>query len=213
MTVIKSQIGIPDIRRSLSGSRAPLDPTQAVMPRESEKWPAKFLELASGDLKAAGVLVPIINRSAGLTVLLTQRSSELRLHAGQVSFPGGRMEGSDKDIVATALRETHEEVGIHPDNVEVAGFLDPAPTVTGYAVTPVIGLIAEPVSIVIDPGEVEAAFEVPLGFLLDQDNQQDSVRVFEGVEIEIVEFNYADRRIWGATASMLIQLRNSLLKQ
>ena len=211
MTVIKTQIGIEEIRRSLSGSRAPRDPTQAVMPHESEKWPAKFLEMASGNLKAAGVLIPIIDRPGGLTVLLTQRSTELRLHAGQVSFPGGRMESTDKDIVATALRETHEEVGIDPEIVEVAGYLDPAPTVTGYAVTPVIGLVSPSVSIVIDPGEVEAAFEVPLEFLLDKGNQQDSVRVYEGIELKIVEFNYADRRIWGATASMLIQLRKRLL--
>jgi 8-oxo-dGTP pyrophosphatase MutT (NUDIX family) len=183
------------------------------MPLESEKWPAKFLERASGDLKAAGVLIPIIDRPGGLTVLLTQRSSELRLHAGQVSFPGGRMESTDKDIVATALRETHEEVGIDPEIVEVAGYLDPAPTVTGYAVTPVIGLVSQSVSIVIDPGEVEAAFEVPLDFLLDKGNQQDAVRVYEGIELKIVEFNYAERRIWGATASMLIQLRKTLLKQ
>lgn len=213
MTVIKTQIGIEEIRRSLSGSRAPQDPTRAVMPLESEKWPAKFLEMASGDLKAAGVLIPIIDRPGGLTVLLTQRSSELRLHAGQVSFPGGRMEDSDKDIVATALREAHEEVGIDPQIVEIAGYLDPAPTVTGYAVTPVIGLVTESVSIVIDPGEVEAAFEVPLEFLLDKTNQRDAVRVYEGVELKIVEFNYAERRIWGATASMLIQLRKKLINQ
>ena len=183
------------------------------MPRESKNWPAKFLRAASGSLKAAEVLIPIIERPDGLTVLLTQRSSELRLHAGQVSFPGGRMEGSDADIVMTALREAHEEVGIHPDTVEVAGYLDPAPTVTGYAVTPVVGLLGQSVSIRIDPGEVEAAFEVPLDFLLDKGNQQDSVRLFEGVELKIVEFNYNDRRIWGATALMIMQLRKLLLNQ
>ncbi len=213
MTAIKTQIGLDEIRRRLSETSAPADPHQAVMPPESRHWPAKFLQLASGDLKAAGVLIPIIDRPEGLTVLLTQRSSELRLHAGQVSFPGGRMEGADENILATALREAHEEVGIHPDKVEVAGYLDPAPTVTGYAVTPVIGLVAQSVSIVIDPGEVEAAFEVPLQFLLDKGNQRDSMRIFEGVELKIVEFNYAGRRIWGATASMLIQLRKKLLDQ
>lgn len=213
MSPIKTHIGLDEIRRRFAETSAPEDPRQAVMPPESRHWPAKFLQLASGDLKAAGVLIPIIDRPEGLTVLLTQRSSELRLHAGQVSFPGGRMEGADENILATALREAHEEVGIHPDTVEVAGYLDPAPTVTGYAVTPVIGLVAQSVSIVIDPGEVEAAFEVPLAFLLDKGNQRDSVRVFEGVELQIVEFNYAERRIWGATASMLIQLRKKLLDQ
>lgn len=183
------------------------------MPRESDRWPAKFLAQASKGLKAAGVLVPIIDRQAGLTVLLTQRSSELRLHAGQVSFPGGRMEEADSDIVATALREAHEEVGIHPGLVEIAGYLDPSPTVTGYAVTPVIGLVGSSVSIDIDPGEVEAAFEVPLDFLLDERNQGHSIREFDGVMLNIVEFNYDGRRIWGATASMLLQLRDILKKQ
>jgi 8-oxo-dGTP pyrophosphatase MutT (NUDIX family) len=213
MTVIKTQIAIEDIRQSLSASRVPEDPTQAVMPPEAKDWPTRFLDMASGSLKAAGVLIPIIDRPGGLTVLLTQRSSALRVHAGQVSFPGGRMESSDQDIVATAFRETHEEVGIHPSIVEVAGYLDPAPTVTGYAVTPVVGLLGKEVSVVIDPGEVEAAFEVPLNFLLDPGNQQDSVRVYDGIELQIVEFNYADRRIWGATASMLLQLRKKLIKQ
>ena len=103
MTVIKTQIAIEDIRESLSASRVPEDPTQAVMPPEAKDWPARFLDMASGNLKAAGVLIPIIDRPGGLTVLLTQRSSALRVHAGQVSFPGGRMESSDQDIVATAL--------------------------------------------------------------------------------------------------------------
>jgi 8-oxo-dGTP pyrophosphatase MutT (NUDIX family) len=213
MTVIKSQFSIAEIRRSLSGTRVPQDPTRPVMPRESDRWPAKFLAQASKGLKAAGVLVPIIDRQAGLTVLLTQRSSELRLHAGQVSFPGGRMEEADSDIVATALREAHEEVGIHPGLVEIAGYLDPSPTVTGYAVTPVIGLVGSSVSIDIDPGEVEAAFEVPLDFLLDESNQGHSIREFDGVMLNIVEFNYDGRRIWGATASMLLQLREILKKQ
>ena len=183
------------------------------MPGDSDSWPAKFLEQASTGLRAAGVLVPIIDRQSGLTVLLTQRSSELRVHAGQVSFPGGRMEESDSDIVATALRETHEEVGIYPDSVEIVGYLDPSPTVTGYAVTPVVGLIGSSVSIDVDPREVEAAFEVPLAFLLDEDNQGHSQREFDGVMLNIVEFNYSGRRIWGATASMLLQLRQILIKQ
>jgi len=183
------------------------------MPGDSDRWPAKFLEQASTGLRAAGVLVPIIDRQSGLTVLLTQRSSELRVHAGQVSFPGGRMEASDSDIVATALREAHEEVGIYPDSVEIVGYLDPSPTVTGYAVTPVVGVIGSSVSIDVDPGEVEAAFEVPLAFLLDEGNQGHSQREFDGVMLNIVEFNYAGRRIWGATASMLLQLRQILIKQ
>jgi len=213
MTAIKTHFSIAEIRQSLSRTRMPQDPTRPVMPGDSDRWPAKFLEQASAGLRAAGVLVPIIGRQSGLTVLLTQRSSELRVHAGQVSFPGGRMEESDSDIVATALREAHEEVGIYPDSVEIVGYLDPSPTVTGYAVTPVVGLIGSSVSIDVDPGEVEAAFEVPLAFLLDEGNQGHSQREFDGVMLNIVEFNYSGRRIWGATASMLLQLRQILIKQ
>ena len=213
MAAIKTQFSTAEIRRSFSGTRLPLDPTRPVMPRESERWPEKFLERASHGLTAAGVLVPLIDRQAGLTVLLTQRSSRLRIHAGQVSFPGGRMEESDRDIEATALREAHEEVGIHPGSVEIAGYLDPSPTVTGYAVTPVIGLVEASVSIVIDPVEVDTAFEVPLDFLMDESNQGHSTREFEGVTLNIVEFNYAGHRIWGATATMLLQLRKRLIEQ
>ena len=213
MAAIKTQFSTAEIRRCFSGTRLPLDPTRPVMPRESERWPEKFLERASEGLTAAGVLVPLIDRQTGLTVLFTQRSSSLRIHAGQVSFPGGRMEESDSDILATALREAHEEVGIHPEMVEIAGYLDPSPTVTGYAVTPVIGLVEPSVSIVIDQGEVESAFEVPLDFLLDETNQGHSTREFEGVTLNIVEFNYADYRIWGATATMLLQLRKRLIEQ
>jgi 8-oxo-dGTP pyrophosphatase MutT (NUDIX family) len=213
MRVINRQLGFAEIRRHLSGTCIPQDPTRPVMPFDANRWPQKSREQASAGLKAAGVLVPIIDRPAGLTVLLTERSSELRLHAGQVSFPGGRMEESDFDIVATALRETHEEVGIQPAAVEIAGYLDPSPTVSGYAVTPVVGLIGPGVSIDIDPVEVQAAFEVPLDFLLDEGNQGHSTRRFEGVTLSIVEFNFAGRRIWGATASMLVQLRKKLIKQ
>jgi len=190
----------------------PDDPTRPVMPSDTGRWPASFLERVAKGLKPAGVLIPLIDRQEGVSVLLTQRSSALRVHAGQVSFPGGGMESADNDIRVTALREAHEEVGIAPAWVEVAGFLDPSPTVSGYAVTPVVGLIKPQVVVTVDPAEVEAAFEVPLAFLLDEGNEQYSTREFEGAMLSIVEFNYADRRIWGATAMMLQQLRKILIK-
>ena len=121
------------------------------------------------------------------------------------------MEDQDDDIRDTALRETYEEVGIHPDIVEVAGYLDPTPTVTGYAVTPVIGLIESLAELIIDETEVDHAFEVPLNFLLDSRNQEHSERDFRGARVPIVEFNFERWRIWGATASMLIAFRGKLL--
>ena len=120
----------------------PEDPTSVVMPAGSENWPRSMRDQLSGTLKPAGVLVPLIERRTdGVTVLLTERSAELKHHAGQVSFPGGRMETGDADIAATALRETHEEVGIARECVAVIGYLDTMPTITGYAVTPVVGLV------------------------------------------------------------------------
>ena len=121
------------------------------------------------------------------------------------------MDAADRDIRATALRETQEEVGIDPANVEIIGYLDPNPTVTGYAVTPVVALVDLQQELIIDPLEVKSVFEVPLPFLLDEGNQKSAEREFEGIMVPIAEFNFGQYRIWGATASMLIQLRKFLI--
>jgi len=149
------------LRERLAATKVPKDPTNVIMPPGSEHWPAFMREQLMQTLKPAGVLIPVIERPDGLSVLLTQRSAELKHHAGQVSFPGGRMEEADRDIVQTALREAHEEVGIPPDSIAVIGYLQPMLTVTGYAVTAVIGLIAAAVPLDLDRTEVEYAFEVP----------------------------------------------------
>lgn len=211
MTSIADLFGAGHIRSRLAGTRMPDNPAIPELPADASRWPAEFVRRAASGLTPAGVLIPLIERRDGLSVLLTQRSAALKLHAGQVSFPGGRMESCDRDIAETALREAHEEVGIDPRLVSVAGYLPPSPTVTGYSVTPVVGLVAEKVAIQIDPTEVDVAFEVPLEFLMEQGNQQYSEREFEGVMLKIVEFRYQDRRIWGATASMLVQLRKFII--
>ena len=208
-----NNISAAQLRESFAGTRMPQDPTAVVMPPGSESWPAGMREQLTRTLKPAGVLIPIIERDVGLTVLLTQRSAELKHHAAQVSFPGGRMEDSDTDILAAALRETHEEVGIAPQEISVIGFLDPMPTVTGYAVTPVVGLLSEPADLIVDTSEVEYAFEVPLLFLLDKSNQRAAEREFHGKKMPIIEFVYEDKRIWGATAFMLVNLRKVLINQ
>lgn len=199
------------LQERLSETRAPEDPLDVVMPPGSERWPDFVRERIVRTLRPAGVLIPVIERVAGLSVLLTQRSAELKHHAGQVSFPGGRMEEHDADVVQTALRETHEEVGIPPQAIDVVGYLPPMPTVTGYAVTPVVGLISADVPLRIDRTEVEYAFEVPLAFLLDPRNERALERVYEGRRIPTVEFHYAGERIWGATAHILVELRRILL--
>ncbi len=198
-----------EIRQRFAGTAMPEDPLDVVIP--PPRWPVALQRKLTSDLMAAAVLIPIITREASLSVLLTERSSDLKHHAGQISFPGGRMDAADRDIRATALRETQEEVGIDPANVEIIGYLDPNPTVTGYAVTPVVALVDLQQELIIDPLEVKSVFEVPLSFLLDEDNQQSAEREFEGVMVPIAEFNFGQYRIWGATASMLIQFRKFLL--
>lgn len=200
------------LRERLADTCMPADPTDVVLPKASDDWPADMREALTRSLKPAGVLIPVIERPEP-TVLLTQRSAELKHHASQISFPGGRMEPHDADITAAALRETHEEVGIAPELVSVLGFLAPMPTVTGYAVTATVGTVADGVEFSIDHSEVEFAFEVPLGFVMDPRNAESSEREFLGRMVPIVEFNYDGHRIWGATANLLLQLIEKVKEQ
>ena len=193
------------LRERLAGTRKPLDPLDVVVPRGTYSWPVGMLEKIASTLKPAGVLIPVRQHETGLSVLLTQRSADLKHHAGQVSFPGGRMEESDADIEATALRETCEEVGISEDEVAIIGYLETMPTVTGYAVTPVVGLVDGGVDLTIDRTEVEFAFEVPLPFLLDPANHRLVDREWQGLSFSMVEFHFDGKRIWGATAQMLMR--------
>ncbi|MDX1406088.1 MAG: CoA pyrophosphatase [Woeseiaceae bacterium] len=196
-----------DIKERLAGTIMPDDPLDVVPPA---RWPRRAQRQISNKLIPAAVLIPLIPRQGALSVLLTERSPDLTHHAGQISFPGGRMDPGDSDIVETALRETREEVGIEPADIEIVGYLDPNPTVTGYAVTPVVGLVEMRRELVIDPIEVKSAFEVPLPFLLDEANQRSSEREFAGVKVPITEFVYGEYRIWGATAAMLVEFRRIL---
>lgn len=199
------------IRRRLAGTELPSSPADILMPPGSSRWPEPMREQLSGKLKPAGVLIPIIERHEGLTVLLTQRSAELKHHAGQVSFPGGRMEEHDEDVEAAALRETHEEVGIASHHVSVMGYLRTMPTITGYAVTPVVGLVSANAELRIDKTEVEYAFEVPLSFLLDTSNDVRTMWDAENRKVPMVEFHWEKERIWGATAFMILALRQTLI--
>lgn len=205
-------ISAAEIRRRLSVTRMPKDPLAVDMTDISARMPRSVVRELTSNLRPAGVLIPIIERREVLHVLLTERSADLTHHAGQVSFPGGGMEAHDEDIAATALREAHEEVGIRPHEVDIAGFLNPTPTVTGFAVTPVVGFVRETFELRVDPGEVVRAFEVPLDFLMDFRNEEHSERDFQGARVPVVTFHYEEQRIWGATARMLITLRRLLTK-
>lgn len=197
----------------LAATRPPEDPRAVELPAATRSWPADLAASLATELTPAAVLIPVFEREVGLTVLLTERSAALRHHAGQIAFPGGRMEAHDADVAMTALRETHEEVGIDPGQVAVAGYLRPMPTITGFAVTPVIGVVEPTAPITIDRTEVQEAFEVPLDFLLDAGNERKGQREYQGRRIPVLEFRYERFRIWGATAHMLLELRELVLKQ
>ena len=158
----------------------------------------------------AAVLVGLVPREEGTQVLLTRRTDALRQHGGQVSFPGGRIEPDDADAVAAALRETHEEIGVAARQIRPLGFLDPLATITGYRVQPVVALLASDYVALPDPNEVADVFEVPLAFLLDPANLATHTLDFRGRPREVFEYRYPAQRIWGATASMLYNLRQRL---
>ncbi len=163
-----------------------------------------------GELTLAAVLVPLVNRADGLSVLLTERSADLPDHAGQISFPGGRLESGDVDASAAALRETEEEIGLGRDRVTVLGRLSDYETVTGYRVTPVVGWIEPPFELKRDPVEVADVFEVPLSFLLDPINQQRHFRMMGEIRRDYFAIPFRERYIWGATAAMLMILDRTL---
>lgn len=164
----------------------------------------------AGTLTPAAVLVPLVVRETGLTVLLTQRTAHLRDHAGQISFPGGRCEEHDESPVETALREAREEVGLDSDQVEILGELPEYRTGTGFSVTPVVGLVHPPLNLKIDDFEVAEAFEAPLDFLLDPGNHQRHSVEYQGSQRQYFAMPWEGYYIWGATAGMLVSLQRFL---
>jgi 8-oxo-dGTP pyrophosphatase MutT (NUDIX family) len=162
-------------------------------------------------LTPAAVLVPLVERLEGYTVLLTQRTAHLEHHPGQISFPGGRAEEGDASPVETALREAEEEIGLLRRHVvEIAGFLDLYQTVTGFLVTPVVGLVTPPFELRLDEFEVAEAFEVPLEFILDPRHHEHRSMVYKGQQRRYYVIPYEERLIWGATAAMLVALARRL---
>ena len=162
--------------------------------------------------RPAAVLVPIVERPDGHTVLLTRRSEHLHDHPGQVSFPGGRLDDTDRGPIDAALRETAEEIGLGREYVELAGLLDGYETVTGYGVTPVVGFIQPGFALTLDAFEVAEAFEVPLAFFLDEASRRIHSRMRDGRRRYYYAFEYADRYIWGATAGMLVNLQRRIAR-
>lgn len=161
----------------------------------------------------AAVLVPLVERAGGLTVLLTERATTLKDHAGQISFPGGRIEPEDADAWHAALREAQEEIGLAPGLVEFAGYLPDHIVISGFRVTPVVGFVSPDYQLQIAPAEVHDVFEVPLEFILDSANHKPRQRKIGELTIDIHDIPYGSRNIWGATAGMLMTLRRLLQAQ
>ncbi len=159
----------------------------------------------------AAVLVPLVERANGMTVLLTQRAATLKDHAGQISFPGGRIESEDADPWRAALREAREEIGLTESFVEFAGYLPDHWVGTGFRVTPVVGFVNPDYDLRIAAEEVHDVFEVPLEFIFDQANHHTRTRELAGMTVQVYDIRYDDRNIWGATAGMLLTLRRMVL--
>ena len=180
--------------------------TSRLSPLESYR----AVEPASADHAPAAVLVPLIERPEGLSLLLTLRTLHLRSHAGQVALPGGRADPGETPW-QTALREAEEEVGLDPALVEVAGLSEPFWTRTGYVITPVVGFVSPHLSLTLNHDEVAEAFEVPFAFLMDAANHQNTLREFpDGVTRQVWSMPYQDRLIWGVTAMLLRALHARL---
>ncbi len=156
------------------------------------------------------MLVPIVARDTGPTVLLTVRTQHLRAHAGQVSFPGGRTDEGDDSPIATALREAQEEVGLKSSDVELLGLLDNYQTGTNYLVTPVVAWVAPHIELTLNKNEVAHAFEIPLDFVLNPIHHGIESRSYQGRTRRYYVFRYQEFFVWGATAGMLMNLYRRL---
>jgi len=163
------------------------------------------------ELREAAVLVPLVERDQGLTMMLTQRTDHLDHHPGQISFPGGHIEPEDGSPEEAALREAEEEVGLDRAHVRIVGRLDQYITRTGFSVTPVVGFVDPAYTVAPDDFEVAEVFEVPLSFLLDASNHRRDSRVHMGTKREFYAMPYGDYYIWGATAGMIRNLYDVLI--
>jgi 8-oxo-dGTP pyrophosphatase MutT (NUDIX family) len=208
---VKSETTIEVIRRKLAAERPARDPRERLRANVDGPLSPALLEVLDSPGRPASVLLALLDRPSGLNVLLTERAAHLKDHAGQISLPGGRLAPGETPAAA-ALREAYEEVGLQPASVSVLGFLDPLLTGTGFAVTPVVGMVADAgFAPIPNPHEVAHAFELPLELLLHPSGL--TIDYFErhDVRLRTYELRYQRFRIWGATAAILQNFREVIL--
>jgi len=197
------------IRRVVAAPRRPVDPLERIVANvEGGHLSPALRAMLDRPARAASVLLTLLERPGGLTVLFTERAAHLKDHAGQISFPGGRI-AERETAVDAALREAHEEIGLDPPEVEVLGTLDDLLTGTGFLITPVVGYVASGEFVAApDPTEVASVFEVPLDFICEPANIVATYRERLGTRFRTYELRHGGYRIWGATAAILVSFRD-----
>jgi len=199
-----------EVRYRLGRARARGHPAPVIGPGSLAGDEGALGTPRSGEPTPAAVLVGLVDRAGGLALLLTQRTDHLRDHAGQICFPGGRIETADADVTAAALREAEEEIGLDPGRVGVLGVLPPYQTITGFRIHPVVGWVSLPFELRPDPYEVADVFEVPLHFVLDPENHRRQSYRRGSLTRGYYVLPYQGRFIWGATAGILVNLARVL---
>lgn len=185
------------------------DPDSLPLRGDHDADPVLKAIAAVRPIKPAAVLIPVIDRDEPM-VLLTQRTAHLPQHAGQVAFPGGKIDATDASPLAAALREANEEVGLSASAVEPIGYLDVYMTTLGYRIVPVVARVRPPFTLTLNPGEVEDTFEVPLSFMMEEANHQTHSREWQGMMRTYYAIPFGERYIWGVTAGIFRNLQQKI---